>query len=97
MALDYCTAKTFGFPITVNIWKDIRNAIFQNGFINLPKFWNDCLSTTFQLLEGPHFIPFPNWKLMEFYYWKYRNTINPLWHHACKTNFNTENMITPSH
>ena len=46
----------FGFLITLNIWKDIGNDIFPNGFINFPKFWKDSLSTTFQLLEGPHFI-----------------------------------------
>ena len=63
--------KMFGFPITLNIWKDIGNTIFPNGFINFPKFWKDGLSTTFQLLERPDFITFPNWKWMEMYYWKY--------------------------
>ena len=67
----YPLQKMFGFPITLNIWKDIGNDIFPNGFINFPKFWKDGLSTTFQLLEGPHFITFPNWKWMEMYYWKY--------------------------
>ena len=54
-----------------NVWKDIGNVIFPNGFINFPKFWLDCLSTTFQLLEGQNFITFPNWKWMEMHYWKY--------------------------
>ena len=44
--------KMFGLAITLNIWKDIENVIFPYQMvlycINFPKFWKDCLSTTFQ-------------------------------------------------
>ena len=53
--------------ITVkNVWKDIGNVVFPNTFINFPKFWKDCLSTTFQLLAKFHHL-----KWMKMYYWKY--------------------------